>query len=170
MRDDGTILAPLERDPKTPFALGETPRAWGEFLTDAASVALALEASGRRAGGRAAPFEWMVACADRYHCAVALLAVWSLGDVAALPPNGREETIDALCVERALAGVLHDGGGRGGVDIRGLLGMGAEPPASPRMIQECPAAGSRPVHRRTMRHCCSIGWQPRRARAHELRA
>jgi acyl-coenzyme A synthetase/AMP-(fatty) acid ligase/3-hydroxymyristoyl/3-hydroxydecanoyl-(acyl carrier protein) dehydratase len=138
MRDDGTILAPLERDPRTPFALGETPRAWAEFLTDAASVALALEASARRVGGRAGPVEWMVACADRYHCAVALLAVWSLGDVAALPPNGREETIDALCAEHVLAGVLHDGGGRGGVDIRGLLGTGAEPLALPRFAQDQP--------------------------------
>ena len=100
MRDDGTILAPLERDSQTPFALGETPRTWQEFLTDAASVAFSLEAAYRRAGGRAAPVQWMVACADRYHCAVAMLAVWSLGDVAALPPNGRVETIDALCAER----------------------------------------------------------------------
>src|SRR4051812_8780424 len=140
MRDDGTILAPLERDSQTPFALGETPRAWREFLTDAASVALALKPVGRRAGGRAAPLatgEWMVACADRYHCAVALLAVWSVGGVAALPPNGRVETIDALCAERDLAGVLHDGGGRGGggsdgIDIRELLETGAAPLASPR--------------------------------------
>ena len=85
----------------------------------------------------------MVACADRYHCAVALLAVWSLGGVAALPPNGRVETIDALCAERDLAGVLHDGGGRGGggsggIDIRGLLGTGAAPLASPRFAGDQP--------------------------------
>ena len=145
MRDDGTILAPLERDSQTPFALGETPRTWQEFLTDAASVAFSLEAASRRAGRPAAPAQWMVACADRYHCAVALLAVWSLGDVAALPPNGRVETIDALCAEREINGVLHDGGGRGGggsggIDIRGLFGTGAAPLASTRFAQDQPLA------------------------------
>ena len=44
----------------------------------------------------------MVACADRYLCAVALLAVWHGGRSAALPPNSRQETIDRLCAERGI--------------------------------------------------------------------
>ncbi len=70
----------------------------------------------------------MVACADRYLCAVALLAVWQRERSAALPPNSRPETIDRLCAERGISLVLHDGGGQGalGLDVRTRLG-GAGP-------------------------------------------
>ena len=70
----------------------------------------------------------MVACADRYLCAVALLAVWQHERSAALPPNSRPETIDRLCAERGISLVLHDGGGQGalGLDVRTRLG-GAGP-------------------------------------------
>jgi acyl-coenzyme A synthetase/AMP-(fatty) acid ligase len=71
--------------------------------------------------------EVMVACADRYLCAAALLAVWSTGRLAALPPNSRQETIDRLCDERGISLILHDGGGQGeaGVDVRTRLPGGA---------------------------------------------
>jgi len=108
------VLAPRQRDPDAPFALGEEPRSWGELLADAAALARALPTDSAT--------EVMVACGDRYFCAVALLAVWQTGRVAALPPNGRPETIDRLCAERGISLILHDGGGEGGFDVRGRLG------------------------------------------------
>jgi acyl-coenzyme A synthetase/AMP-(fatty) acid ligase len=107
------MLAPRPRDLNTPFALGDEPRSWGQLLADAAVLARALPAGA----------EMMVACADRYLCAVALLAVWHGGRAAALPPNSRQETIDRLCAERGIPLVLHDGGGQGalGLDVRTVL-------------------------------------------------
>jgi len=77
--------------------------------------------------------EVMVACADRYLCAVALLAVWQTGRLAALPPNSRQETIDRLCAERGISLILHDGGGQGerGLDVRTLRGAGRRAGARP---------------------------------------
>ena len=66
---------------------------WGQLLADAALLARDLPA------GAAA--EVMVACADRYLCAVALLAVWHGGRSAALPPNSRQETIDGFAPSAA---------------------------------------------------------------------
>ncbi|HXU06608.1 MAG TPA: AMP-binding protein [Polyangia bacterium] len=120
------MLAPRERDPGSPFALGDEPRSWGELLADAARLARGLPAD--------AATEVMVACADRYLCAVALLAAWHSGRSAALPPNSRQETIDRLCAERGISLILHDGGGQGqlGLDVRTRLadanpGGGAPP-------------------------------------------
>ena len=109
------MLAPRERPPDSPFALGDEPRSWRDLLADVAVLAETLPVN-------TAP-EVMVACADRYLCAVALLAVWSTGRLAALPPNSREETIDRLCDERGISLILHDGGGEGeaGVDVRTRL-------------------------------------------------
>ena len=73
------MLAPRQRDPNTPFALGDEPRSWGQLLADAALLARDLPAG--------AGDEVMVACADRYLCAVALLAVWHGGREAGQPPN-----------------------------------------------------------------------------------
>jgi acyl-coenzyme A synthetase/AMP-(fatty) acid ligase len=108
-------LAPAPRDPDSPFALGDEPRSWADYLSDAAILAAAIP------GGAGA--EVMVACADRYLCAVALLAVWQTERVAALPPNSRPETIDRLCAERGISLILHDGGGQGehGLDVRSRL-------------------------------------------------
>jgi acyl-coenzyme A synthetase/AMP-(fatty) acid ligase len=108
-------MAPRERDRDAPFALGDEPRSWGELLADAAALAPTLPAD--------AAAEVMVACADRYLCAVALLAVWQTGRSAALPPNSRQETIDRLCADRGISLILHDGGGQGelGVDVRARL-------------------------------------------------
>jgi acyl-coenzyme A synthetase/AMP-(fatty) acid ligase len=117
------LLAPRERAAASPLALGEVPRTWGELLADAGALAAAL---GETVGG-----EVMVACGDRYFAAATMLAVWSRGAVAALPPNGRVETIDRLCAERGISIILHDGGGQGeaGVDVRGAFGRAA--PAVP---------------------------------------
>jgi acyl-coenzyme A synthetase/AMP-(fatty) acid ligase len=110
------MLAPRQRDPNTPFALGDEPRSWGQLLADAARLARGLPAGAHE--------EVMVACGDRYLCAVALLAVWEGGRSAALPPNSRQETIDRLCAERGIPLILHDGGGQGalGLDVRTRLG------------------------------------------------
>jgi acyl-coenzyme A synthetase/AMP-(fatty) acid ligase len=110
-------LGPRPRPLSAPCALGETPQTWGDLLADAAAIA-------RRLPGGDGALEnpaLMVACTDRYHFAAALLAVWRVGRVAALPPNGRPETIDALCAAEGIPLVLHDGGGSGGLDVRPLL-------------------------------------------------
>ena len=86
----------------------------------------------------------MLACADRYTGAAASLAIWHVGAVVALPPNGREETIDALCAERGIAILLHDGGGRGGIDLRPWLADQAEPVPS-HAIEPPRFASSRPI-------------------------
>jgi acyl-CoA synthetase (AMP-forming)/AMP-acid ligase II/3-hydroxymyristoyl/3-hydroxydecanoyl-(acyl carrier protein) dehydratase len=132
MTDDPFTLAPLERDRRAPFAIGEAPRSWGDLLDDAARIARHLEellrCSGPIAGEPGRPATMiMLACADRYTGAAALLAIWHVGAVVALPPNGREETIDVLCAEQGIAILLHDGGGRGGVDLRPWLADRAEP-------------------------------------------
>jgi 4-coumarate--CoA ligase (photoactive yellow protein activation family) len=123
-----TLLAPRERAATSPLALGEVPRTWGDLLADAGALAEALGAGAGVVEGR----EAMVACADRYFATVALLAVWQRGAVAALPPNGRAETIDRLCGERGISVILHDGGGQGesGFDLRSALGRpaGSTPP------------------------------------------
>src|SRR5437773_1266245 len=54
------------------------------------------EAGAPRAAAARGPLDAnviMLACADRYLGAATLLAIWDVGAVAALPPNGREETI-----------------------------------------------------------------------------
>jgi acyl-coenzyme A synthetase/AMP-(fatty) acid ligase len=134
MMDDGNsgagraaVFTPPPRPIDAPFAAGEAPRSWGEFLADAAALAEAL------AG---ASDEVIVACSDRYAGAVALLATWRVGRTAALPPNGRRETIDALAEARGISVILHDGGGpddegRGSafggraLDVRPRLGAAA---------------------------------------------
>ena len=124
------MLAPRQRDPDSPFALGDEPRAWRHLLSDAAALAGRLSAD--------AGAETMVACGDRYLCAVALLAVWRAGRIAALPPNSRPETIDRLCAERGISLILHDGGGDGGLDVRGRLS--GDPDAAAGAVSESPLA------------------------------
>jgi 3-hydroxymyristoyl/3-hydroxydecanoyl-(acyl carrier protein) dehydratase len=126
----GAHLAPRQREPDSPFALGEAPRSWRDLLSDAARLAAALPGDAAR--------EVMVACADRYLCAVALLAVWHSGRLAALPPNSRKETIDRLCAERRISLILHDGGGEGGFDVRAIGSSGAAPHITPSYAAERP--------------------------------
>jgi acyl-coenzyme A synthetase/AMP-(fatty) acid ligase len=127
------FLKPRPRAAEAPFAVGEAPRTWGDLQADAATLAGAL---------RGVAGEVMVACADRYLGAVALLAAWRAGCVAALPANGRKETIDALCAERGITLILHDADGvTGGMDVRTSLGGRAHPTAelefSPEQILVC---------------------------------
>lgn len=113
----GGLIAPTARPLDAPFAAGDEPRTWGQLLADVEAVAATLgDASG----------EVVVACGERYVGAVALLAAWRAGRVAALPPNGRPETIDALAEARGISLILHDGGGSGPLarDVRSLLGRG----------------------------------------------
>ena len=114
-RATGALLSPRPRDPEAPFAVGAAPRAWGELLADAEALAEAFASASE---------EIVVACGDRYAGAVALLATWRAGRVAALPPNGRPETIDALAEARGISLILHDGGGNGAraLDVRASLG------------------------------------------------
>jgi acyl-coenzyme A synthetase/AMP-(fatty) acid ligase len=114
----GGLIAPPARHWDAPFAVGdEETSTWGRFLSDVEAVGTLLEgASG----------EVVVACGDRYVGAVALAAVWQSGRVAALPPNGRPETIDALAEARGISLILHDGGGAASRarDVRPLLSRG----------------------------------------------
>jgi acyl-coenzyme A synthetase/AMP-(fatty) acid ligase len=129
------LLAPRQRDPDSPFALGDEPRTWQDLLADAGALARGIADD--------AAAEVMVACGDRYLCAAALLAVWRAGRAAALPPNSRPETIDRLCAERGIATILHDGGGDGGVDVRARL---ADPRAPGRAAEPTPPfAPDRPL-------------------------
>lgn len=146
------MLAPRQREPDAPFALGEAARSWRDLLADAEALSRSLAIDTRHTADTAsAGTEVMVACADRYLCAVALLAVWRGGRIAALPPNGRPETIDRLCAERGIPLILHDGGGDGGVDVRTRLGDasgagdGPEPPpafAPDRLLASVYTSGS----------------------------
>ncbi|MEA2696646.1 MAG: hypothetical protein QOI66_917 [Myxococcales bacterium] len=131
----GGALGARPRPAAAPLALGEAPRSWGQLLSDAAAVAERLPAGRDVVDGAgdldSAADALMIACVDRYHFAVALLATWQAGRVAALPPNGRVETIDALCAAENIPLVLHDGGGRGGLDVRPLLDGGMGPMDAP---------------------------------------
>jgi acyl-coenzyme A synthetase/AMP-(fatty) acid ligase len=123
------MLTPQPRAADAPFAVGAEPRTWGQLLADAEAVAASLaDASG----------EVVVACGDRYAGAAALLGVWRAGRIAALPPNGRKETIDALVAARGISLILHDGGGEGAraVDVRGLLGRGGAAGVAPSLPAE----------------------------------
>ena len=130
------------RDHRAPFAIGEDARSWGDFLADADR--LAGRSRSLSPGTAPSSRELMVACDDRYHCAVSLLAIWSTGGVAALPPHGRPETVDGLCRERRISLVLHDGGGERGLDVRTIIGAGAanaaEIPQAPMTGQPAPLA------------------------------
>ncbi|HSZ82694.1 MAG TPA: AMP-binding protein [Polyangia bacterium] len=113
--DGRPLFAPRGRALDAPFAVGEAPRTWGDLLSDAETLAASL--------GDASD-EIVVACGDRYFGAVALLATWRVGRVAALPPNGREDTVHALADAHHISVILHDGRGAGGraLDVRARLG------------------------------------------------
>jgi len=149
MTEDGPTLGPVERDRGAPFAVGERVRTWGDLLADAGRIAAQLRPRLGRPPTSTSPSPIMLACADRYHGAACLLAIWEVARIAALPPNGREETIDALCAERGIELLLHDGGGRGGIDVRpwlegpgdgGSAGPAALPIAPPRFTPSQPVA------------------------------
>ncbi len=64
--------------------------------------------------------EVVLACVDRYHFAASLLAVWSRGLVAALPPNGQLETVRELQALSGAGALLHDLDGEAGFDVRSV--------------------------------------------------
>jgi acyl-coenzyme A synthetase/AMP-(fatty) acid ligase len=107
------------RPPGSLVSFGEQPRTWRDLLADAARVKAVLDRSD--VAGR----EVLVACTDRYHLAACLLGLWSAGGSAALPPNNRPETLEAI---RAAAGaplVLGEDVA-GGIDVRPLLALPRE--------------------------------------------
>jgi acyl-coenzyme A synthetase/AMP-(fatty) acid ligase len=134
----GADLSLVERGSEMPFAVGPLPRTWGDLMADAGAVARALRRGEgpARAEREAGEREVMVACHDRYLAAVSLLAVWHIGRVAGLPPNGRPETIDALCEARGIRRILHDGGGAGGLDVRTVIDDRGEPLPPPKFRPE----------------------------------
>ncbi|MBI5608676.1 MAG: acyl-CoA synthetase, partial [Deltaproteobacteria bacterium] len=100
------------------------PRTRQEFLTDAARLA-------RHLPEPAADSHIAVVCRDRYHFAVALLAAWARGHAAALPSNGRPQTVATLLEQDNVLGLLHDGGSDDapaqlGWDLREWLGEPAD--------------------------------------------
>jgi len=60
----GAMHVPRPRDPDTPFALGEAPRSWRDFLADADALARSLTTDIGDSVDAAG--EVMVACGDRY--------------------------------------------------------------------------------------------------------
>jgi len=155
MTEDASTLGPLERDRRAPFAVGEPARSWGDLLADAGRIARGLRPLLGPSSSSPTPPPIMLACADRYHGAACLLAIWDVARIAALPPNGREETIDALCAERGIDLLLHDGGGRGGIDVRrwldgsdgraGAGGLDADPGPSAPPVEPPRFAPGQPV-------------------------
>lgn len=128
-RSDRVPFEPRARATDALFAVGDEPRTWADLLADAEAVASAMGSGSS---------EVVVACGDRYHGAVALLAIWRAGRVAALPPALRTDAIDALAAARGISLIVHDGGGRDGcgaggraLDVRGLLGRGGRQGAAP---------------------------------------
>lgn len=103
----------------------QQPRTRTDLLTDAARLAVHLPVA--QNGSHIA-----IVCRDRYHFAAALLAVWAAGHAAALPSNGRPETVASLLRQPEILGLLHDGGSDDapaqlGWDLRDWLHAPAEP-------------------------------------------
>ncbi len=70
-------------------------------------------------------------CADRYHFAAGLLAIWRAGHCAALPPNGQDETIALLTRQPHVVQLLHDTDAKWGLDVRTALGSQDWPDPQP---------------------------------------
>ncbi len=63
----------------------------------------------------------LIACVDRYRFAVSLLASWSSGFSAALPPSHHPRALADLTESAGIAAVLHDGEAEKGIDVRSAL-------------------------------------------------
>lgn len=97
---------------------GDGPRTFGELCADAQRIATLLPAAdvaGARSGGV------LIACADRYLFAVALLASWSRGHAAALPPSHRPAALEELIAGEGIVATVHDGEAETGFDLRRAL-------------------------------------------------
>jgi acyl-coenzyme A synthetase/AMP-(fatty) acid ligase/3-hydroxymyristoyl/3-hydroxydecanoyl-(acyl carrier protein) dehydratase len=96
-------------------ALGEAgERTAADLVRDARSIATTLPP--------AAPgTEVLVLCGDRYAFAACLLAVWSRGHAAALPPNTQPQTADSLHALPSVVALLHDTDAPRGICVRSHL-------------------------------------------------
>ena len=161
------MLAPRQRDPNTPFALGDEPRSWGQLLADAAVLARGLPAgaAARRGDGRVRRSLPVRGGAARG------LARRAIGGAAARTAARRRSI--ACAPSAGSRSILHDGGGQGGgasTCARGLnaaarrgSGAGARP-----RIRARAQAGLRlhvGVHRRPRRVPEDGGAAARRGRA-----
>ena len=79
----------------------------------------------------------VVACADLYAFAAALLGAWSRGCTVHLPPNVRPEAVVELQRDVGASTILHDRPGAVGLDVRAL-----EPATDPSSLAELPWPGS----------------------------
>lgn len=93
-------------------------RAAADLMADAAALSAAIR---DRVGQATARDEVLIICADRYHFAAALLAVWQADLVAALPPNGASATIHALASRPSIRLIVHDTDDGEGLDLRAVL-------------------------------------------------
>lgn len=115
---------PSHRAPGDLVALGPpSDRSTGQFLADVDSLASAVKA---RCSGSPQAGEVLIICSDRYHFAVALLAVWKAGRIAALPPNGQPAIVHALAAQPAIVLLLHDTDAAEGLDLRAVLASSSE--------------------------------------------
>ena len=107
--------------PGAPVALGEGgARSAADLLRDARSIAETLP-DGTPGS------EVLILCADRYAFAACLLAAWSRGHAAALPPNTQLHTADALHAVPSVVALLHDTDAPRGTCIRACLSSEAAP-------------------------------------------
>jgi 4-coumarate--CoA ligase (photoactive yellow protein activation family) len=97
---------------------GDGPRTFAALCADARHLAALLPAPPSTPGQ---PSGVLIACADRYRFAVALLASWSRGHAAALPPSHRPAALEELIRDQRIAATVHDGGAEIGLDLRRAL-------------------------------------------------
>jgi acyl-coenzyme A synthetase/AMP-(fatty) acid ligase len=111
-----TALALLRaHGPGAPVALGEGgDRSVADLVRDARSIAETLPQGTPGS-------EVLILCADRYAFAACLLATWSRGHAAALPPNTQLHTADALHALPSVVALLHDTDAPRGTCIRSRL-------------------------------------------------
>ena len=87
---------PTHQRPDAPAAVGAPgPISAGQLLSDAEALSQAISGRITKTQDGVTP-EVLVICADRFHFAAALLAVWKAGFIAALPPNGQASTVKSL--------------------------------------------------------------------------
>jgi 4-coumarate--CoA ligase (photoactive yellow protein activation family) len=98
---------------------GDGPRTFAELCADAERLAALLPAPAARDGDERSGV--LIACSDRYLFAVALLASWTRGHAAALPPSHRPGALAELAAEPGIAATVHDGEAEAGIDLRRVL-------------------------------------------------
>lgn len=131
------FIFPSHVRPSDPVAVGDPgSRTAGQLMADSDRLATSIRAklAEIHADASAAKPEVLVICADRYHFAVALMAAWKAGAIAALPPNGQEATVHALAARPDIHLIVHDTdrdtAGNPALDLRQAIGEGGESGAS----------------------------------------